>query len=385
MMTTTAGPLFAPTTFGALALPNRVVMSPMTRLRADASFAPTDMVAEYYAQRASAGMIVTESIMIGPHGDGFGPLPGLYTAAQREGWRRVVERVHVAGGRIVAQLASLGRARFESRRGAPAARGWAMIERLEPHHFTVSELAHIVDAFAVAADAARAAGFDGVEIHNGNGFLFDQFLRDGSNARRDQYGGSLANRQRLTLEIVEAVASAWTADRVGLRLSPSALVDGAADPTSFETFSSLLRQLQRFDLAYTHLTQVTADDRARGSGEGVALRDLRPFVKGGLVGTGDFTRDAAALAIEEGWLDAVGFGRLFLANPDLPARFADDLPLNTPDNATFYSPGAKGYVDYPRWERGATVAASPERNPSRSCASSVVRAELSLSDRKQDL
>jgi N-ethylmaleimide reductase len=344
---TTPGPLFTPTTLGALALSTRIVMSPMTRLRADVSLAPTDLVAEYYVQRASAGMIISESIMVAPHGDGYGPLPGLYTAAQRDGWRRVVERVHVAGGRIVAQLASLGRARFESRRGAPSAPGWAMVERLEPHHFTVSELARIVDAFAAAAEAARDAGFDGVEIHNGNGFLFDQFLRDGSNARRDHYGGSLANRRRLTLEIVEAVTSAWSADRVGLRLSPSALVDGAPDPTSFETFSSLLRELQRFGLAYTHLTRVTADDRARGSGEGIALRALRPFVKGGLVGTGDFTRDAAAHAIEEGWLDAVGFGRLFLANPDLPARFADDLPLNAPDSATFYSPGAKGYVDYP--------------------------------------
>lgn len=363
---TTPGPLFTPTKLGAIALPNRVVMAPMTRLRADASSVPTDLVAEYYAQRAGAGMIVTESIMIAPHGDGYGPLPGLYTAAQRAAWRSVVERVHAAGGRILAQLASLGRARFESRRGAPAARGWAMIEPLEPHHFTVSELARIVDAFAEAAEAARGAGFDGVEIHNGNGFLFDQFLREGANARRDRYGGSLANRRRLTLEIVEAVTSAWNADRVGLRLSPSALVAGAPDPTGFEAFSGLLRELQRFGLAYTHLTQVTADDRARGSGDGIALRTLRPFVKGGLIGTGDFTRDAASLAIAEGWLDAVGFGRLFLANPDLPARFAENLPLNAPDATTFYSPGAKGYVDYPRWERRAAPSAfqAASRSPS---------------------
>ena len=349
-------PLFTPTALGAIALPNRVVMSPMTRLRTDASLAPTDLVAEYYAQRASAGLIVTESIMVAPHGDGFGDLPGIYTATQREGWRRVVERVHAANGRIVAQLASLGRARFQSARGAPSAPGWAIAERLEPHHFTTSELARIVDAFAAGAEAARGAGFDGVEIHNGNGFLFDQFLRDGSNARRDEYGGSLANRRRLTLEIVEAVTSSWSADRVGLRLSPSALVDGAPDPTAFETFSSLLRELQRFDLAYTHLTRVTADDRRRGSGDGIALRSLRPFVKGGLIGTGDFTRETAAEAIEEGWLDAIGFGRLFLANPDLPMRLANDLPLNAPDPATFYSPGARGYVDYPRWEQQARPA-----------------------------
>jgi N-ethylmaleimide reductase len=361
---TKPSPLFTPTTLGALALPTRIVMSPMTRLRADASLAPTDLVAEYYAQRASAGMIITESIAVAPHGDGYGPLPGLYTDAQQGGWRRVVERVHAANGRIVAQLASLGRARFESRRGATSAPGWAMTERLEPHHFTVSELARIVEDFAAAAGAARDAGFDGVEIHNGNGFLFDQFLREGSNARRDQYGGSLANRQRLTLEIVEAVTSAWSAERTGLRLSPSALVNGTPDPKGFETFSSLLRELQRFELAYTHLTRVTADDRARGSGAGIALRPLRPFVKGGLLGTGDFTRDAAAQAISEGWLDAVGFGRLFLANPDLPARFAGDLPLNAPDPATFYTSGAKGYVDYPRWEQRAAGSASPGLDPS---------------------
>lgn len=348
--------LFTPVSLGALTLPNRILMAPMTRLRADSDLAPTELVDEYYTQRASAGLIVSESIMVSPHGDGLADVPGIYTDRQRHAWQRVTRAVHAAGGRIVAQLATIGRPRYAPTRGKPRPAGWAMAEPLVPHHFTSSEVAEIAEHFAGATEAARLAGFDGVEIHNGNGFLLDQFLREGANRRDDQYGGTIENRIRLTLEIVEAARGAWSADRVGIRLSPSATVHGAPDPTGYETFSFLLRELGRFGLAYAHVTRPTAEDRARGGGAGLDLRTLRSHFAGPMLAAGDFTRDEGERALAEGWLDAVVFGRLFAANPDLPDRFAFNAPLTPLDRDTLYTPGAAGYVDYPRWSARQSTA-----------------------------
>jgi N-ethylmaleimide reductase len=337
--------LFSPVTLGALALTNRIVMAPMTRMRVDADDAPRPIVADYYAQRAGAGLLISESIMVVPHGDGYGPLPGLYRAEQRAAWRRVVDAVHAAGGRIVAQLASLGRARHAPQRGPAPAPGWAMAEPLEPHHFTTSEVAALVDPFVTAAAAARALGFDGVELHACNGFLLDSFLRAGRNRRDDRYGGSIENRARLTLEVIDAVTSAIGGAHTALRLSPGTPVHGAPDAGALETYAFVLRALGRFGLAYLHLARPPLD--TPGADHALDLRALRGHFDGRVIGAGNFGHADAAQAVRDGWLDAVAFGRPFIANPDLPVRFASGAPLASPDPATLYSQDARGYIDYP--------------------------------------
>jgi len=340
--------LLKPVTLGALRLPNRIIMSPLTRLRADAQLAPTKLVAEYYAQRASAGLIISEAIAVAPYGEGYPAIPGLFTAHQAEAWRAVVEAVHAEGGRIAAQLMHVGRARYEAGGPQRAPGWWAVADPLKPHELTPADLAAVIEEFARGARAARAVGFDAVEIHNGNGYLLDQFLRAGANQRGDGHGGSLENRTRLTLEIVTAVAEALGAERVGIRLSPSATVGGAPDPSGEETFAYLLERLAPLGLAYVHATRTTAQDRAHGSGPGIPLQRIRAFYPGKLIGAGDFTREEGEQALAEESVDAVAYGRLFIANPDLPERFARRVPLNVPDHSTFYTPGPVGLTDYPR-------------------------------------
>lgn len=347
--------LATPVALGALQLPNRVVMSPMTRLRADSDGAPPPLVAEYYSQRASAGMIISETIAVAPYGDGYPTLPGLYSDPQIAAWKRVTEAVHQAGGRIVAQLWHVGRPRF-AEPSRPQSPGWALATPLHPQDLSATDLTAMQAGFAQGARAAHAAGFDGVEIHNGNGYLLDQFLRAAANQRQDAYGGSRENRIRLLLELLGGVAAIWGPERVGVRLSPSATVAGAPDPEGFATFAFLLKQLCRFRLAYVHVTRTTADDRARGAGPGIELRHLRPYYDGRLLGAGDFTRAEGEDALLEGSLDAVVYGRLFLANPDLPERFFTRAALNTPNRETFYTPGAAGLTDYPRLSVTAAVA-----------------------------
>jgi N-ethylmaleimide reductase len=338
--------LLTPLALGPLRLPNRVVMSPMTRLRADSSLAPTALVGEYYAQRASAGLIISETIAVSPYGDGYPNIPGLYTTEQIVAWRRVTDAVHAAGGRMFAQLWHVGRARYdETTRPRPP--GWALGDLLKPHDLSASNIATMLADFAHGARAAMAAGFDGTELHNGNGYLLDQFLRTAANRRQDTYGGSIENRIHLASELLGVLIEVWGADRVGIRLSPSATVDGAPDPQAFDTFAFLLERLRSFGLAYVHVTRTTKDDRARGSGPGIEIRHLRPYYGGRLLGAGEFTREEGEVALSEGWLDAVVYGRLFLANPDLPRRFAARAPLNTPNSDTFYTPGAVGLTDYP--------------------------------------
>jgi N-ethylmaleimide reductase len=341
--------LQTPVTLGALSLPNRIIMSPLTRLRTDAELAPREYVAEYYAQRASAGLIISEGIAPAAYGYGYPPVPGIYAPRQIEAWRDVVAAVHRAGGRIAAQLFHVGKPRWD-KDGDSAARkdGWGVLPVVHPHELTPKELATVVEDFARAAATARAVGFDAVEVHNANGYLLDRFLRSGTNLRQDAHGGSLENRTRLAREILTAISGAIGAERVGIRISPSAMVNGAPDPSGEETFAYLLERLAPMGLAYVHATRTTEQDRAHGSGPGISLQRLRALYPHKLIGAGDFTREEGERVLAERTVDAVAYGRLFISNPDLPQRFARRETLNALDPKTLYTPGPQGFTDYPR-------------------------------------
>lgn len=339
--------LLTPVALGALHLPNRVVMSPMSRLRADGDLAPPAFVAEYYGQRATAGLIITEAIAVRNYGDGRPPVPGLYSEVQRDAWRHVIETVHERGGRIVAQLWHVGRPRFEEP-GQQRPAGSPRLAEVTPPDLDPSDIERMPLEFAAAARLAREIGFDGVEIHNGSSNLLDRFLRPGLNARSDDYGGSTSNRTRLTRAIVLHVANAVGPERVGIKFSPSAPVGDGADPAALDTFAHLLADLASVGLAYVHATRVTRDDRARGWGEGISFPQLRGMYSGHLIGAGDFEPGEARKCLEDGTLDAAVFGRLFLANPDLLRRIELSAPFNEPDPTTFYTPGPRGLTDYPR-------------------------------------
>jgi N-ethylmaleimide reductase len=337
-------PLLVPLRLGALALPNRVIMAPMTRLRSDAALAPGELVAEYYAQRASAGLIVSEALAVRPYGAGFPDLAAIFSPAQQAGWARVVRRVHDAGGRIAVQLFDVGLARPE-RPGAPPF--WAIADEVRPAMLSRADIADMTAAFERAARVATDIGFDMIEMHASSGNLFDRFLREATNARDDEYGGPLAGRLRLLHELLDRLQSVIGASRVGLKLSPSAMVDGAPDPSAAANFAAILRELSARELAYVHVTRATADDRARGSGPGLSFAELRPHYHGTLLGGGDLTQAEAEVLVTEGQLDGAVFGRLFIANPDLPARFAARAALSPLVRETMYTPGAAGYTDYP--------------------------------------
>lgn len=344
---------------GALELRNRVVMAPMTRNRAGPGNLATPMMATYYAQRAGGGLIVTEASQISPEAVGYPKTPGIHDDAQIEAWRQVTDSVHEAGGRIFLQLWHAGRASHPSllpdgrapvAPSAIAAAGQAFTAKgfapfPEPRALDLPEIAVIVAQFAQASAQARAAGFDGVEIHAGNGYLIDQFLRDGANRRTDRYGGSIANRARLLLEVTEAVAAAWAANRVGVRISPLQTFNDMRDSDPERTFGYVARELDRFDLAYLHVVEQV--------GLAVPTLGLRisPLIRsafdGPLILNGGYTRDLADRVILDGLADLVSFGAAYIANPDLPERFRHHHPLTTPDKSTFYGGTEKGYIDYP--------------------------------------
>ena len=357
----TAPNLFTPIKLGSLDLPNRVFMAPLTRCRASEGHVPNDLNAEYYAQRAAAGLIISEATSVSPTGYGYPATPGIHTAAQVEGWKKVTSAVHAKGGHIFLQLWHVGRIShpaFQPDGGLPVApsavkpkgqvfTGTGMEDYVTPRALELSEIPAIIAEYVHGAKLAKEAGFDGVEIHNANGYLLDQFLRDGTNRRNDSYGGSTANRSRLTLEVTEAVAGVWGAERVGIRLSPGGVFNDMSDSNPLETFGHVLRELNRFGLAYAHITQVTAQDIAHGAKDGVGPKELRPFWKGSIVSAGGFTMESGDRALAEGWADAIAFGVPFIANPDLPERFRTGAPLNPPDEASFYGGAEKGYTDYP--------------------------------------
>jgi N-ethylmaleimide reductase len=338
--------LFTPMQMGALRLRNRIVMAPMSRLRADAGGVVPQIVGEYYRQRASAGLIITETIAAAPYGDGYPNLPGIFTEPQIEAWTDVVQAVHGEGGQMVAQLWHVGRARFEDEEQSYSP-GWAALAEVKPADLDGDDIQTLVEALTVAARTARAIGFNAIEIHNGNGFLMDRFLRSGANARTDGYGGSLENRVRLALEVIDSVVSAVGAEHVGIRLSPSAAVNGAPDPDGDDVFAHLLAQLSARSLAYLHVTRVTEPDRGKGAGDGLTVARLRELYAGSLIVTGELTPEEGEALIERKDADAVAFGRLFIANPDLPHRLATGRSLAVADPETFYSSGPAGLVDYP--------------------------------------
>lgn len=347
--------LLNPLTLGALTLPNRILLAPLTRTRADAGHLPNALMAEYYAQRASGGLLITECTMVSEGTSAFIAEPGVYSEAQIQAWKLTTDAVHAKGGRIFMQIWHAGRAAhpdinagartvsssataIEGEIHTPAGK----VPHAVPHALTAEEIPTIVAAFAQAASNAIAAGFDGVEVHGANGYLIDQFLRDGCNQRTDGYGGSVENRARFLFEVLTAVTAAIGSERVGVRLSPLNSFNSMKDSDPVGLVGFLADKLNAFNLAYLHLMRADFFGVQKGDVETIA----REKYKGVLIGNMGYTADEAEAAITAGKLDAVAFGTSFLANPDLPARIKTQATLNTPDSATFYTPGAKGYTDY---------------------------------------
>lgn len=349
-------PLFESIRVGDLHVPNRVWMAPLTRCRAAEGHVPTPLMAQYYAQRATAGLIIAEATMVLEGNSAFYAEPGIYSAAQVAGWRQVTDAVHAAGGQIVLQLWHGGRACHPlfnngAQPVAPSAIAitnsmvstpQGKVPYVTPRALDDAEIPGIVAGFRQAAVNAREAGFDGVELHAANGYLLDEFLRDGSNHRTGPYGGPVANRCRLLLEVVEAVAGVIGAGRTGVRISPLNSYNSMRDSDPIGLALHLAQALDPLQLAYLHVMRADF----LGEQEGDVLRPIRAHYRGPLVANMGYTATEAARAIEAGGIDAVAFGTGFLANPDLPARFQAGAPLNQPDPATFYTPGAAGYTDY---------------------------------------
>ncbi|MBC7502517.1 MAG: alkene reductase [Herminiimonas sp.] len=360
----TESDLFKPVPFGPYTLSNRIVMAPLTRSRAQKGDVPSLLAPEYYAQRASAGLIIAEATQISPQGKGYAYTPGIYNAEQVEGWKKVTAAVHKEGGHIFLQLWHVGRISHPDLQPngalpvAPSAikpEGKAFTEGgfvpfVAPRALDIAEIPGIIEDYRVASRYALDAGFDGVEIHAANGYLIDQFLRDSTNKRTDAYGGSLENRTRLLLEVTEAVVAVWGADRVGVRLSPVSPANDIADSDPATLFTYVVEQLNRFDLVYLHLVE-GATGGPREVENGFDLQILRRLFKGIYIANNGYDRDLAVKARDEGLADLVAFGRPFISNPDLVDRLQLAAPLTPLDPATLYGGGAKGYIDYPSLEQ----------------------------------
>lgn len=355
-------PLLTPVRLGDLDLPNRMVMAPMTRSRAGTGNVPTDLVATYYAQRASAGLLVTEATPVEPRAHGYPGIPGLHDDRQEAGWARVTDAVHREDGRIFSQLWHCGRISHPDvqpggRRpvGPSQVRPEGTLRTPEgekpfvpPRPLENGEVEQVIGLFGEAARRARRAGFDGVELHGANGYLVDQFLRDGTNRREDRWGGSTENRVRFLAEVTDALVEAWGPGRVGVRLSPLNPYNDIEDSDPTATFGAAAEALGEREIAYLHL--VEPDPGSHEDGEPPVVTRMREAFGGTVVLNGGYDRERGNEAVASGRADLVSFGKLFLANPDLPERFARGLPLNEADPSTFYGGGAKGYIDYPTWE-----------------------------------
>jgi N-ethylmaleimide reductase len=348
--------LFRPLTIGDIDVPNRIWMAPLTRCRAGVEHLPNALMAEYYAQRASAGLIIAEATMAMEGNSAFWQEPGIYSQAQVDGWRKVTDAVHAKGGKIFLQIWHGGRAchpALNAGKQPVAPSAIAIIDEVhtpegklpytEPRALHDDELPGIITGFKQAAINAKAAGFDGVEVHGANGYLLDQFLRDGSNKRSGAYGGSIENRARLMLEVIAAVCEVWDSKQVGLRLSPLNSYNSMIDSDPIALITWLAKRLNDFNLAYLHIMRSDFFQAQQGD----VMTPAREHYKGLLVGNMGYSADEAAEAIASGKLDAVAFGVPFLANPDVPARFKLGAPLNAADSSTFYTADAKGYTDYP--------------------------------------
>jgi N-ethylmaleimide reductase len=341
---------------GAFDLPNRILMAPLTRCRADQAHVPTPLMAEYYSQRASAGLIIAEATAVMEGCSAFWTEPGIYNEAQVTGWKQVTDTVHAQGGQIVLQIWHGGRAchPLMNEGAIPVAPSAIPITNDEVHtpngkvpHATPraledEEIPGIIAGFKAAAMNAKAAGFDGVEVHGANGYLLDEFLRDGSNLRSGPYGGPVENRARLLLDVLAATIEVWGSDRVGLRVSPLNSYNSMIDSDPVGTFTWLATQLNDYQLAYLHVMR--SDFLSEQQGD--IMTPIRQVYQGVLIGNMGYTAAEAEEAIATGQLDAIAFGTSFLANPDLPTRFAKNAPLNDPDPSKFYSAGPEGYTDY---------------------------------------
>ncbi|WP_369931239.1 alkene reductase [Xanthomonas sp. NCPPB 2632] len=354
--------LFSPVTMGALTLANRIVMAPLTRSRMQPDGVPHDMHASYYAQRATAGLIISEATNISAQGRGYALTPGIWTDEQVAGWRTVTDAVHAAGGLIVCQLWHVGRfshVDLQPEGAAPVAPSAiraegqtytenGMLDVSTPRALETSEIPGIIQQYRHAAECAKRAGFDGAEVHSANSYLLDQFLRDSTNRRTDAYGGSIENRSRLTLEVTAAVVEVWGHDRVGIRLSPVTPDAGNTplDSQVMQTYGYLIEQLNRFQLAYMHFVE-GATATSRSVPEGIDLDALRAIFKGPYIGNNNYDLALAVNRRKEGKVDAVAFGRPFIANPDLVHRLKVGAELAIAPRSTYYGNGATGYTDWP--------------------------------------
>jgi 2,4-dienoyl-CoA reductase-like NADH-dependent reductase (Old Yellow Enzyme family) len=365
--------LFDPIQVGDLLLPNRVVMAPLTRCRAGEARVPTDLMAEYYAQRASAGLILSEATAVSPTGVGYPDTPGIWSDAQVEGWKKVTQAVHASGGRIFCQLWHVGRVSDPEHLSgglpiAPSAiapKGYVSLLRpkrefVTPRALETAEIPAIVEAYRIGAENAKKAGFDGVEIHGANGYLLDQFLQDGSNKRTDEYGGSIENRARLMLEVTDAAISVWGPDRVGMHLAPRGDSHSMGDSNPLATFGYVAEQLGKRGIAFIFTRESLGEERISP--------ELKKRFGGVLIANETFSRETAQQVLDAGEADAVSFGKIFIANPDLPRRLQLNLALNPYDNSTFYGYGqpdlAVGYTDYgPLRSTSVQTSLGPQPRP----------------------
>ncbi|ENA3446496.1 TPA: alkene reductase [Yersinia enterocolitica] len=359
--------LFSPLKVGALTLPNRVFMAPLTRLRSiEPGDIPTPLMAEYYRQRASAGLVITEATQISFQAKGYAGAPGLHTQEQLNAWKKITQAVHDEGGHIAVQLWHVGRISHNSLQPgqqapvAPSAiaadtrttvrdetGAWVRVPCSTPRALETEEIPGIINDFRQATANAREAGFDYIELHAAHGYLLHQFMSPASNQRTDQYGGSIENRTRLTLEVVDATAAEWGAERIGIRISPLGPFNGLDNGEDQEEAALyLIEELNKRHIAYLHISE---PDWAGGKPYSDAFRDaVRARFKGVIIGAGAYTAEKAESLIEKGFIDAVAFGRSYISNPDLVERLQQNAPLNEPDGETFYGGGAKGYTDYPK-------------------------------------
>ena len=344
--------LFDPIALGDLTLNNRIVMAPLTRCRADAGRVPSDLMVEYYRQRASAGLILTEATSVTPMGVGYPNTPGIWSAEQIQGWRTVTDAVHAAGGKIVLQLWHVGRisdpiyldGQLPVAPSALKPAGHVSLVRPKkeyetPRALETAEIAGVIEAYRNGAENAKEAGFDGVELHAANGYLIDQFLQSRTNQRTDAYGGPLENRARLLLEVTDALIGVWGAGRVGVHLAPRGDSHDMGDDNPAQTFGYVARELGKRKIAFIFTREYAGDDSL--------TPQLKQQFGGALIANERFTKEQANAWLAEGKADAIGFGVPFIANPDLVKRLEQDAPLNEPRFETFYGSSPEGYIDYP--------------------------------------
>jgi N-ethylmaleimide reductase len=356
--------LYDPITLGNLQLKNRVFMAPLTRNRAEPDGVPGTLASTYYSQRASAGLIVSEATQISPMGKGYINTPGIHSREQIAGWNNVVQAVHKADGRIFLQLWHVGRISHSSllpgntsplapspitaKSQTVVATGFVDVS--EPRAMTLADIRQTVEDYRMAAANAKAAGFDGVEIHAANGYLIDQFIQTKSNIRTDDYGGAVTNRVRFLREVVEAVLSIWESTRVGVRISPFGTFNDMGDENPEETFSHVVDVLNDFRLGYLHVVEASPGETSAGERLTGLFKHLRAKWNGIYIVNGGYDAARGELAVSDYRADAVAYGRLFLANPDLPKRLRYAGPLNAPDLTSFYGGTEHGYIDYPTWD-----------------------------------